>query len=163
MTEIAGSSVCEEDTSSSIVPVNTFIDNDENVADAPALKVQMSDSGPSSRAIRAAKFLLHLREGRRVSQVALTDMIDMCNVICTHIVNDLKQEIQEKCAQVNGNIDSIDGLQDVLSRSPPHPFEGVDTIYRFQKFCANNFGYLVSFTLINILILYKVLWRAIYI
>lgn len=136
MTTRAGSSFCEEDISSSILPVNTFIDNEhDTVADAPA--VQMSDSGPISQTTRAAKFLLHLREGRRVSQVALTDMIDMCNVMCTHIVDDLKQEIREKCAQVNV---SIEGLEDALSRSPPHPFEGVETIYKLKTFCVDHFG-----------------------
>ena len=100
----------EEGTPSSILPV---IDDDghDNVHDvAPVLTVRRSDSGPSSLTTIAANFLLHLQEGRRVSQVALTDVIDRCNVMCTHIVNDIKQEIREKCAQAKVDIDSIEGL-----------------------------------------------------
>ena len=108
----------EEGTPSSILPV---IDDDghDSVHDvAPVLTVRRSDSGPSSLTTIAANFLLHLQEGRRVSQVALTDVIDRCNVMCTHIVNDIKQEIREKCAQAKVDIDSIEGLEDVLSRQP---------------------------------------------
>ena len=68
--------------------------------------------------------------------------------MCTHIVNDIKQEIREKCAQAKVDIDSIEGLEDVLSRQPPHPFERVETIYRFQKYCADHLGYFVSIFLV---------------
>lgn len=81
------------------------------------------------RTIMAAKFLLRLREGRRVSQVALADVMDTCNTMCTNIVDDLKQKIREKCAQENLDVGSIAGLEDILSSPTPHLFEGVDTTY----------------------------------
>ena len=110
---IPGSSIGEEDTPTS---VNAAIINDDDEAVtsvhevAPVLTVPMSDSGPISQSTRAAKFLLQLREGRRVSEVALTDVIDTCNVMCTQLVNDLKQEIREKYVQANVDIASIKGL-----------------------------------------------------
>ena len=144
-------SVGEQETCS-IVPVNTTLNDDDghdiatSVQEAtPLWTVPLSESGPSSQITRAAKFLLHLREGRRVSQVALTDVIDFCNEMSTQAVNDVKQEVLVKCIQANVGICSIEGLEDVLSRKPLHPFEGVDTIYRLEKFCVDHFGCLVSF------------------
>ena len=46
--------------------------------------------------------------------------------MCTYMVNYFKQEIREKCVQANLDIGTIQGLEDVLSRQPPHPFEGVE-------------------------------------
>ena len=70
---------------------------------APVLR----DSGPSLQTINAAKFLLRLREGHRVSQVALTDVMRSCHEMCTYMVNCFKQEIQEKCVQANLDIGTI--------------------------------------------------------
>jgi len=143
------STVCEADT---FLPVNALNighgnDDDQDTAAREMALVPtgpQSDSGPSSQTTRAARFLLHLREGHRISQVALTDVMDTCNVMCTHIVNDLKQEVREKFVQANLDIDRIEGLEDVLSRPPPHPFEGVNTTYRFEKFCVDHLSCLVS-------------------
>ena len=127
--------------------VDASLDDDEPASVhnelAPTHMVPLS--GPSLQTTRAAKFLLHLREGRRVSQVALTDVMGTCNMMCMQAVNDLKQEVREKCAQANVDIGSIAGLEDVLSKQPPHPFEGVNTTYRFEQFCVQHFSCLVSF------------------
>ena len=138
-------SVGERDTSSII---NTTFNNDDHEHDitsvqetTPLQTVPMSESGPTSQITRAAKFLLYLREGRRVAQVALTDVIDFCNVMSTQAVNDVKQEVLVKCVQANVDICRIEYLEDVLSRKPLHPFKGVDTIYRLEKFCVDHFGW----------------------
>ena len=107
----------------------------------PVVPVSHSDPGPNPTT-RAAKFLLHLREGRKVSEVALIDVIDTCNAMCMHVLNNFKQEIREKCTQANVDMEI---LEDILRREPPHLFEGVNTIYRFHKFCVDHFGCLVCF------------------
>lgn len=61
--------------------------------------------------------------------------------MCTHIVNDLKQVVREKFVQANLDIDRIEGLEDVLSRPPPYPFEGGNTTYRFEKFCVDHLNW----------------------
>ena len=79
-------------TPSSIVALgDNEHDTCANVHEMPP--VPLSESGPTSLTTNAAKFLLHLQEGRRVSQVALTDVIDTCNALCTHVVNGFKQEV----------------------------------------------------------------------
>lgn len=111
---------------------------------APVLR----DSGPSLQTINAAKFLLRLREGHSVSQVTLTDVMGSCHEMCTYMVNCFKQEICEICVQANLDTGTIQGLENVLSRQPPHPFEAVNTTYRFEKFYVDHFSCLVSFTVL---------------
>lgn len=119
--------------------------NNEHDSVHEVAPVLLADSGPTTLTTTAAKFLLHLQEGRRVCQFALTDVIDTCNAMCIQVVNGLQQEIWETCVQANVDIDGIEGLGDILSRQPPHLFEGVNTIYRFQKFCVDHFDCLLSY------------------
>ena len=115
----------------------THFDTDEDATSvhegrhevAPVLR----DSEPSLQTINAAKFLW-LREGHKVSQVALPDVMGSCHEMCTYMVNCFKQETG-----------TIQGLEDVLTRQPPHLFEGVNTTYRFEK-SFWPFNCLVSFT-----------------
>lgn len=93
---------------------------------------------------QAAKFLLHLREGCRISEVAMTTVMEKCNQICTRVVNDVVLEIIDGLMQ--SNIDPHI-IEDVLSNPVPNPFEGVDTIYRFEKYCIDHLNCLVSCTL----------------
>ena len=77
---------------------------------APVVSLPQSDPGPSSTT-RAAKFLLHLREGRKVSEVALIDVIDICNAMCRHVVSNFKQEIREKCTQANVDVELLEDIK----------------------------------------------------
>lgn len=74
----------------------------------------------------AAKFLLKLREGYGVSQVAMIDIMDTCNEMCMQVVTNFKLEVQDRLMQTSICTDIID---DVLNKPMYHPFEGVDTIY----------------------------------
>ena len=47
----------------------------------------LRDSGPSLQTMNAAKSLLWLREGHRVPQVALTDVMGSCHEMGTYMVN----------------------------------------------------------------------------
>ncbi len=87
---------------------------------------------------QAAKFLLQLREGYRVSQVALLSIMHTCNEMCIQAGNGVKQEIKDRLAKANICTDVIDDI------TVPHPFEGVNTIYLFEKYCVEHFNYLVS-------------------
>ena len=99
--------------------------------------------------IKAAKLLLHLREGRNISQAALIDVMENCHILCAQQVNNLKHEVRQKLIQANIDISSINGLEDVLNEQPSHPFEGIDTIYLFEKYCADHLGYVVSEKLLH--------------
>ena len=91
--------------------------------------------------VKAAELLLHLREGRRLSQVALTDVITTCKSVCIEVIHEFKQELREVCLQKD--LDPA-CMEDLLSKCPPNPFHEVDSIYRLEKFCVNHFNCVVS-------------------
>ena len=93
-------------------------------------------------AVSAAKFLLHLREGRLISQVAVADVIAGCKSLCKKSVEKLRYGVKEKLLQAGIDPETIDGLDDVLFEDPD-PFHEVNTNYQFEKFCADHFNYLV--------------------
>lgn len=99
--------------------------------------------------MKATKFLLHLREGRDISQAALIDVMESCSIMCTQQVNNMKLEVRQKLIKANIDISSISGLEDVLNEQPSHPFEGIDTIYLFEKYCADHLGCVVSEQLLH--------------
>jgi len=91
----------------------------------------------------AAKFILHLREGRQVTQVALADIKEGCNKLCNEAVKELQTEVKAKLESAGIDCDSVDGLNDSLCKEVDL-FENVGSNYLFEKFCIDHFGYLVS-------------------
>ena len=99
-----------------------------------------SASEVSSTTVIAAKMLLQLREGHHVSQVALTEVISGCRLLCTQTLNKFKGDIAT-ILQVNDL--KQENLALTLSKTYD-PFESIDTNYLFEKFCTDHLGYLVS-------------------
>ena len=110
---------------------------------APVLR----DSGPSLQTMNAAKSLLWLREGHRVPQVALTDVMGSCHEMGTYMVNCFRQEIQEKWHLSEFGYCTIQWLENVLNRHP-HIHLKVSTPHIDLKNCVDHFSCLVSFTVL---------------
>lgn len=91
----------------------------------------------------AAKLLLQLKEGRQVSQAAVSDMIDGCKTLCKQTIDEFKEGVRLSLASAGIDIESVPGMSNVLSRDP-NPFQGIDTTYLYEKFCIEHLGCLVS-------------------
>ena len=89
----------------------------------------------------AAKMLLQLREGHQASQVALTEVISGCRLLCSQALNSLKEDI---ATVLQTSDPERENLAVVLNKKYD-PFESIDTNYLFEKYCADHLGYLVSF------------------
>ena len=63
----------------------------------------------------AAKFILHVREGRQVSQVAIADIISGCNSLCNQAVKKIQANIRSKLESVGIDCSLVDGLNESLS------------------------------------------------
>ena len=87
---------------------------------------------PDDQTLAAAKMLLSLREGHQVSQVALTEVISGCRLLCNRALNQLKIDV------VNSSDNSTIDLGDY------DPFKSIDTNYLFEKYCVEHLGCLVS-------------------
>lgn len=88
---------------------------------------------------KAAKFLLRLREGHKVSQVALMEVISTFNEMWGQACKSLKDTIKERLTQAKVDPQIVEDIPVSC------PFDGVDTIYLFEKFCVENFNCIVSY------------------
>ena len=88
----------------------------------------------------AAKLLLRLREGHQVSQVAISEVISGCRLLCNQALDNLKGDVV-KALKTSG--DEEKQLSLVLNANYD-PFENIDTNYLFEKFCVDHLGCLVS-------------------
>ena len=106
-------------------------------------RVEVAKRIVDSQSETAAKFLLSLREGRQISQVAVADLICGCKELCQQTSEIIEQGVQEHLVRVGIDFEQIQGLPDVFEANH-NPFHGVDTNHMFEKFCIEHLGYLVS-------------------
>ena len=124
----------------------TTLDGDLRLASGTFTDVEHvtpGGSGSNWRCYTAAKFLLQLREGRQISQVAVSDVIDGSRTLCKQTGLELKQRVQLSLASAGIDVQDIPGMADVFNQVPD-PFEGVDTNHLHEKFCIDEFGCVVS-------------------
>ena len=91
----------------------------------------------------SALFLLKLKEHRRISQTAVDDIVADWNGLFSHSVQRLYARVRETLASSGVDVCSIDGLQEVFEEVP-HPFEGLETRFKQEKFFTETLGLVVS-------------------
>lgn len=89
--------------------------------------------------LAAAKMLLQLREGHQVSQVALTEVVSGCGLLCNLAFQQMKADM---CKFLNCTEEGVTFHVDVKVYDP---FHNVDTNYLFEKYCVDHLGCLVSY------------------
>ena len=94
----------------------------------------------------SALFLLKLKEHRRISQVAIDDIVEDWDGLFSHSVQRLHARVREKLASAGIEISSIDGLQEVFEEVPS-PFDGLETRHKQEKFYTETLGLVVSGTM----------------
>ena len=133
----------QTDVADSIIPDSGEAEIDFNPSDVySGYEIIVPHLRSLSTPMKAVKYLLHLREGHKVSQVALMDIIAMCNEMCMEVGKNIQLDIQEKRTEANVEKGII---ENVLSNPVHHPFEDVNTIYRYENFCVNHLNCLVCY------------------
>lgn len=89
-------------------------------------------------------FLLKMKEQRRISQVAIDDIVEECSSLFSHSVQRLYARVHEKLASSGIELNSVEGLQDVF-QNVPSPFEGLETRYKQEKFFRETLNLVVCF------------------
>ena len=124
----------------------TFDDGDSEIFDEEGCRDVDYEMAPTVQADcqkYSAEFLLKLMEGRRLTNIAISNVIDGCRTLCSlgaeHIANTTKVGL------LNSGIDSsiVEGL-DFTSGGFPDPFAGLGTSYLQEKYFKENFPYVVS-------------------
>ena len=91
----------------------------------------------------SALFLLKLKEHRRLSQVAIDDIVEEWGELFSHSVRRLSASVREKLSSNGIDVDDIDGLDQVFE-DVPHPFEGLKTRFLQEKYYRQSLGLVVG-------------------
>ena len=91
----------------------------------------------------SALFLLKLKEHRRISQIALDDIVEEWGDLFSHTVKRLSATVCAKLSSTGINVEDIDGL-DQLFEDLPHPFEGLKTRFLQKNFFRESLGLVVG-------------------
>ena len=133
-----------ESSTSTVPPVSEY--ESESVAAVVCDPLAVGSAPVNVEVVRrdmkeeAARFLLSLREGRHISQAAISDVISGCKNLCQRTITDIKEKVVDHVAE-----DGIElpGLCDIFD-ADFNPFDGIDTNHLFEKFCTEHLGCLVS-------------------
>ena len=113
----------------------------------------------SSMDISAAKFLLHMREGRQTSQIAISDIIAGCNSLCNQALKEFQAKVRRDIVSIGIDFSLLPSLTDDVNVDL---FESVKNNYLFEKFCTEHFGCLVSIFILEHLASYNNILFMIY-
>ena len=103
----------------------------------------------------SALFLLKLKEERRLTQVAIDDIVTGIEDVLEKCVIRTKAGVRAKLASSGIDPDNISGLDDVFS-DIVHPFVGLETGFKQESYFKNVLGLLVStYSIINIMITHQ--------
>ena len=111
---------------------------DEAQADIDYLLGDLSQQQRSS-----ALFLLKLKEERRLTQVAIDDVVEGIEAVLEQSVIRTKAGVRAKLATHGINPDTITGLDEVFLDAT-HPFTGLETCFKQEKYFRDVLGLLVS-------------------
>lgn len=84
-----------------------------------------------------------MKECRRLSQVAIDDIVQEWDGLFSHTVQQLNARVRERLASAGVDADSVEGLQDVF-QDYHSPFEGLETRHLQEKYFRENLGLVVS-------------------
>ena len=88
-------------------------------------------------------FLLDLKEGRSLSQAALTDVITGCERMVKETVERLKAGVSHQLSSAGIDPSSVPSLEDLFSQSES-PFNGLTTKHLQHQFYVEHLGMIVS-------------------
>ena len=115
-------------------------DSDSSINENSDYSIQRSSE--HLQALAAAKFILKLREGRQISQIAISDVMMGCKNLCKHTVDEIKEGVKATLESAGMSLKRIPGIAQVLDKDPD-PFRNIHNNYLFEKFCTEHLGYLV--------------------
>ena len=79
-------------------------------------------------------------EGRQLSHVAISDVVDGCRTLCSQAADDIHKAMKERLLECG--IEPL-VLEELDSIDIPDPFEGLSTAYLQEKYFREHFPYVV--------------------
>ena len=91
----------------------------------------------------SALFLLKLKEHRRISQVAIDDIVEGSKGLVAQTIAHVEAGVKAKLAELGLDPDTVNGLDSVF-KDIAHPFDGIETCHRQEKYFCEKLGLVVS-------------------
>ena len=91
----------------------------------------------------SALFLLKLKEQRRISQVAVDEIVYGCKSLFCRTIVRVQAGVRAKLAESGVDPSTIDGL-DSAFEDVSNPFESLETSYLQEKYFRDTLGLVVS-------------------
>lgn len=85
----------------------------------------------------SALYLLKLKEHRRISQVAVDDIVEGTKALVHHCVEHMQAGVRAKLSESGVDPSSIEGLASVF-KNKINPFDGIETCYLQEKYYHEN-------------------------
>ena len=87
----------------------------------------------------SALFILKLKEQRRVSQVAVDDIVESCKSLFSQTIVRVQAGVRAKLAEAGIEPHAIDGLGGVFD-DVTDPFQGLETCHLQEKYFRDELG-----------------------
>lgn len=91
----------------------------------------------------SALFLLKLKEQRRITQVAIDDIVQGCQGLLSVTIDRVQAIIKAKLAESGVDLNQIEGLDDSF-KQVIDPFEGIETCHLQERYFRETLGLIVS-------------------
>lgn len=98
----------------------------------------------------SALFLLKLKEQRRISQVAIVDIVDGCTSLFYQTIARVQAGVNAKLAESGVDPDSILALDGAFG-DVTNPFQGLKTCHLQEKYFRDTLGLIVSISCMHML------------
>ena len=129
---------------------NADHDDDEHQFQTPddssSATSDVEQSVCQSPQIIGAEFILKIRDGRKLTQVATDEIINDTKIVLQNTTEVIEKKVIDKIK--NLGVVSDDQLAEIRGIfndvSLVNPFKGLETEYQQQKFISENFNYVVS-------------------
>lgn len=95
---------------------------------------------------KSALYLLKLKEQRKISQVAIDDIVSDSRDLFHHTITRVQANVKAKLAESGISVDAIAGLDDAFT-SVSDPFSGLETAYLQEKFYREQLCLIVNLQL----------------
>lgn len=95
----------------------------------------------------SALFLLKLKEQRRISQVAINDIVEGSQAMLSRSISRVEAGVKAKLAESGLDPSSINGLDGVFLNAID-PFKGIGTCHLQEKYYRETLGLIVSIIII---------------
>jgi len=123
---------------------NALNDSSEIASEPVPIDSESNPSPANQQKLEAARFILKIRDGKRLTQTTTDGIIKDIQYMLDHSLSDLKNNLMKVLGH-NLTADLKQKVQEVFSAADSkYLFDGLETQHKQEKFIQDHFQYVVS-------------------